>query len=80
MAGSLNRDKIVSGILVYIHCSVFKFLHSVNSSLSFDAWLGMVEPHWKRLGAVEIVPEWVEMIKTEKVEIENGWKMGGAGV
>jgi hypothetical protein len=29
----------------------------------------MVEPPWKRLGVVTIVPEWVVYIKTEKVGI-----------
>ena len=52
----------------------------MNSNVSFGSWLGMVEPPWKRLGAVEIVPEWVVMIKTEKAGVEYGWKMGGAGV
>jgi hypothetical protein len=39
----------------------------------------MVEPPWKRLGAVEIVPWLVGMIKTEKVGMEYGWEMGSAG-
>ena len=54
--------------------------HRVNVSFEVNAWLGMVEPSWKRFGAVKIVPEWVEMIKTEKVGMEYGWEMGGAGV
>ena len=36
----------------------------------------MVEPPWKRLGAVEIVPEWMAYIKTEKVGMEYGWRLG----
>jgi hypothetical protein len=30
----------------------------------------MLEPPWKRFGAIKIVPEWVEMIKTEKIGME----------
>jgi len=45
----------------------------VKDSISVNAWLGMVEPPWKRLGAVEIVPEWVVMIKTELILVEYGW-------
>ena len=59
---------------------MFQLVHLVNVSTSVNAWLGMVEPHRKRLGAVEIVPWKVGMIKTEKVGMEYGWKMGGAGV
>jgi hypothetical protein len=40
----------------------------------------MLEPPWKRFGAVEIVPELVGMIKTEKSGMEYGWKIGSAGV
>jgi hypothetical protein len=40
----------------------------------------MVEPPWKRLGAVEIVPWKVGMIKTEKVGMEYGGEIGGAGI
>jgi len=42
--------------------------------------LGIVEPPLKRLGAIEIVPWKVGMIKTEKVGVEYGWELGGAGV
>lgn len=47
----------------------------MNSRVSFAALLGMVKPPWKRLGAVEIVPEWVKMIKTEKLGLntEEKW-------
>ena len=47
-------------------------------STSVNAWLGMVEPPWKRLGAVEIVPWLVGMIKTELIGMKYGWEMGGA--
>ena len=40
-------------------------MHLVNSSVSFVSWSGMVEPPWKRFGTVNIVPESMEMIKTE---------------
>ena len=40
----------------------------------------MEEPPWKRLGAVEIVPWKVGMIKAENIGMEYGWEMGGAGV
>ena len=33
-----------------------------------------------RFGAVEIVPEWVEMIKTELIGMEYGGLMGRSGV
>ena len=54
--------------------------HRVKVSFEVDAWLGMVEPPWKRFGAVKIVPDEVEMIKTEKIGMECRWEMGGAGV
>ena len=54
---------------------MFQLAHLVKVSVSVNAWLGMVEPHWKRFGAVEIVPEWVEMIKTELIGMEYGWVM-----
>jgi len=79
LAGSLNRDSIVSGFFVYRQCSELRLMHLVNSSVSFGAWLGMVEPPWKRFGAFEIVPEWVEMIKTDLIEIKCGWGMGVSG-
>ena len=44
-------------------------MHLVKSSVSFGTWVDMVEPPWKRLGAVKIVPEWVTYIKVEKVGI-----------
>lgn len=40
--------------------------------------LGMVEPPWKRFGAVKIVPEWVGMIKTELIGVEYGGVLGGS--
>ena len=64
---------------MYWQCSVLRLIQLVKSSESLDVWLGMVPP-WKRFSAVEIVPEWVEMIKTEKVGMECGWEIGGAGV
>jgi hypothetical protein len=36
--------------------SVFQLEHLVKVSTSVNTCLGMVEPPWKRLGAVEIVP------------------------
>jgi hypothetical protein len=59
---------------------VFQLLHLVNFSVSVNAWLGIVEPPWKRLGAVEIVPWKVGRIKTEKVGMEYGGEIGVAGV
>ena len=67
------------GYSTILNLSVFQLAHLVKVSVSENAWLGMVEPPWKRFGAVKIVPEWVEMIKTEKVGMECGWDMGGAG-
>jgi len=32
--------------------SVFQLAHLLKVSVSVNAWLGMVEPLWKRLGAV----------------------------
>ena len=40
----------------------------------------MVEPPWKRLDTSLIVPDVVEMIKSEFVEMECGWELGGSGV
>jgi hypothetical protein len=40
----------------------------------------MVEPPWKRLDAVKILPDEIEMINTEKDRMEYGWKMGGSEV
>ena len=54
--------------------------HRVKVIFEIDAWLGMVEPHWKRLGAVKMVPWLLGIIKTEKVGMEYRWKMGGAVV
>ena len=34
--------------------------------------MGMVEPPWKRFGAVKIVPDKVKMIKTELIGTEYG--------
>jgi len=34
----------------------------------------------QRLGTVKIVPDEIEMIKTEKVGMEYGWDLGGSGV
>jgi hypothetical protein len=48
--------------------------------VSFGAWLDILEPPWKRFGAVKIVPEWVEMIKTELGGMEYGWVLGGSGI
>ena len=59
---------------------MFQLLHLVKVSISVNAWLGIAEPPWKRLGAVEIVPWKVGMIKTEKVGMECGWEMDGVGV
>ena len=44
--------------------------HRVKVIFEIDAWLGMVEPHWKRLGAVKMVPWLLGIIKTEKVGME----------
>jgi hypothetical protein len=46
-------------------------MHLVNSNVSLAAWLGMVEPPLKRFGAIAIVPEWMEMIKTEKLGLNQ---------
>ena len=59
---------------------MFQLLHLVHWSFSVNAWLDMVEPPWKRFGAVKMMPWKVEMIKTEKVWMEYGWVLGGAGV
>ena len=62
---------------MYRHCSVFKLVHFVNSSVSLGAWLGIVEPPWKRFGHVLMMPDVGGMIKTEKVWMKYGWEMGG---
>jgi len=59
---------------------VFQLVHLVKVSISENTCLGIVEPPLKRLGAIEIVPWKVGMIKTEKVGVEYGWELGGAGV
>jgi hypothetical protein len=40
----------------------------------------MVEPPWKRFGAVTIVPWKVGMIKTELIGMEYRWVLGGSEV
>jgi hypothetical protein len=70
-------DSCIYGLIKCGHVSVFQFWHLVKVSVSVNAWLGMVEPPWKRLGAITIVPWKVGMIKTEKVGMEYGWLLGG---
>jgi hypothetical protein len=43
--------------------------HRVKVSFDVDAWLGIVEPPWKRLGAVEIVPDAEGLIKFGLISI-----------
>jgi hypothetical protein len=49
---------------------VLHFAHRVKVSFLVDASLGIVR----------IVPWKVRMIKTEKIGMEYGWVLGGAGV
>jgi len=69
-SGSLINDKSASGSVLNGQFSVFRFAHSVKRSASLNVLEGILEPTWKRLGAVEIVPWKLGMIKTELIGME----------
>jgi hypothetical protein len=62
-------DSCIYGLIKCGHVSIFQLERLVKVSVSVNAWLGMVEPPWKRFGAVKIVPDAEGLIKFGLISI-----------